>query len=245
MPLGSIADGAAVVEWILAYDANILHVRPGLSCCPKCGAPADDPAFFRRHEIRGRTFWVIVVGRVVRKVSCGVTRWKGRCCERPFTLQPPFALPHKRYTLPQMLERAGRYTADDAVGYCEAVSQEGMPVCQERTAQERITAEASEADKERERVGQFSGSTLYRWITTLGGLEKTLRRALDLIGQKDATTMLFRTFAGVRIAAGKWRMEGRDAVLRVCGELCLAVGVFRELFGADIFPMLATAWGWA
>ena len=271
MPPGSIADGAGVVERILAYREGILHVRPGLSRCPVCDIPAAGPAFFRRHEIRSRTFWV-VVERVVKKIPCWVTRWRSPCCGHPFTLQPPFALPHKRYTLPQMQERAEAYTTDDAVGYRGAVEQDGMPICHEQRSNDahrrRLgdaddrTAEGAhgneetpipvrpsetcepEEDDDDGTGGQLSHATLHRWITTLGGLTRTVGRALVLIRQRGAAVAFFRSLQAIRIAAGKYRSEGREQVLRTCRVLAEAGREYERTFGVELFPMTGTASGW-
>ena len=248
MPTGTIADGAAVVEEILAYGEGILQVRPGLSRCPICDAPADGAAFFRRHAIRSRTFWVIVE-RVVRNIPCSVTRWKCPCCKRTFTWQPPFALPHKRYTRPQMQERAQEYTANDAVDYREAVEQDGMPVCHEATAAEPIPAElpgtcAAAQQKDDGTGRQLSHATLHRWITTLGGLTRTVGRALVLIRQKGTAVAFFRSLVSIRIAAGKYRSEGRKELLRMCRVLDRVKVLYEELFSTDLFPMAGTASGW-
>ena len=256
MPAGSIADGAAVVQLIVAYSESIRDVRPGLSCCPKCHELAEGPAFFRRHEIRRRVFWVIFDTREVKRIPCLVTRWKCSNCRGVFTWQPPFAVPHKRYTLPQMLERAQGYAADDAAGYREAVKQKGMPICHEErvdeaqreTAGDPIQAALCEACEEVEREDgtgkQLSHATLYRWITTLGGLTRTVQCALVLIRQASAAVAFFRSLAQIRILPGKYRSESRKEILRRCRVLDRVKAKYEEMFTANLFPFVATAFGW-
>jgi hypothetical protein len=203
----------------------------------------DAPVFFRLHEIRRRTFWVLICATVHTIVSC-LSRWKCSHCGRTFTWYPAFALRHKRYVLPQILKRSQAYVEQPDQSYRQGVREQGKSVFHARSEGEEITAASSEQAKEHERVLALAPSTLYRWVSTLGALGQTLRRALSLIQQARPARGLVRELAGFRVAPGKYRSQARQGVLHACRCLCVTEGVYAAVFGVSIFPHLATACHW-
>jgi hypothetical protein len=161
-------------------------------------------------------------------VASYVTRWKCPLCGRTFTLYPPFALPFKRYVLGFIQARCARYVEDSARSYRSGVQEEGMPISY------------ADADSGME----LQPSTLWRWVSSLGSMPATACAALDVIKQKDPGTGIFRTLGTLRVAARKYRSEGRRRVLMGCLELVSIDRVYAALFEVSVFPELATAHGW-
>jgi hypothetical protein len=81
-------------------------------------------------------------------------------------------------------------------------------------------------------------------VSTLGGFPETVRRALDLIKQKDSSSALFRCLGGRQFRGEKFRSQARKGVLQRCRELLLVEPVYAESFDVRIFPDLATGAGW-
>jgi hypothetical protein len=240
-----VVDPSPVVQAIHTYRDDVLHgrVRPQLSQCPLCKCPAHARVFFRRHEARERTF-LVVVRDLVHTVLCLITRWKCAQCKRTFTWYPPFALPHKRYVLPGILDRCRRYVEDEEASYRTGVQEQGRPVFHAPPEGQEITADSSEAEKRKEEVRALAHSTLYRWVTTLGTLPHTMRRAWNLIQQQDPATPLVRELASFRVAATKHGTPARGRVLHACRSLCVTETRYAQIFGISIFPNLGTGCSW-
>jgi len=218
-------DGRDLIEVITKYGAAARagEILCSLGACPHCHAR---PKTFWRHGVRKRLF--LVFAAVVVQVWSYLLRWKCPSCRRTFTQYPPFALPFKRYALPFIMERAGAYVMDEARTYAEGVEAEGMPICHE-------DAEAGRS---------LWPSTLWRWVSTLGGFSETVRRALELIHKKDPSTDIVRRLSGRPIRGEKYRSAARGAVLQRCRALVLAAPLYARLFGVGLFPDLATGVGW-
>ena len=202
------------------------EVRPTCNRCPHCH---EEPEEFRLHDRRERSF-LVVVGRVVKRVVSLVSRWKCTRCKRPFTLYPPFALPHKRYVRDDVFELAERYLERDELSYRAAVEVEGMPVFHDGRDDGTIDERS------------LAHSTLYRWLTFFRSLGTTLREALRLVRARSATSDLFRRI--FPIAPTKYRSEERRTVLAAALRTLSSDREYRALFGRSIFPDLATACGW-
>lgn len=172
----------------------------------------------------------MVVERFVRRIASFVIRWRCSSCGARFTQCPSFALPRKRYVREQILERCARYADEDGATYRSTVRHEGLPVAYE----------AAVADSIDERT--LAPSTPWRWMARLGSLRETCRRAFEMIRARSPRSTLFRhPFVA---AAGKYRSDGRRAVVESALRLVHAEAAYRTLFGASIFPGLATAAGW-
>jgi hypothetical protein len=195
-----------------------------LEQCPRCqGYPRE----FQWHGVRRRVFLVFVFGLVEAVASC-LTRWKCVLCNRTFTLYPVFALPFKRCVREFIQARCAGYVEDAACSYRTGVQEGGEPIFY----------------KDPEQGAVLRGSTLWRWMTSLGSLPETARKALVLIKQKDPSTGIFREEGTLRVAAHKFRSKGRGTVLKRCIELVHIDAVYTALFGVSVFPELATGCGW-
>jgi hypothetical protein len=199
--------------------------RCELAVCPRCG---ERPEAFKRHALRRRTF-LVVVGRLVHSVLSYLVRWKCPRCRTTFTAYPAFALPCKRYVREAILDHTGRYLATDGATYRAAAAVDKMPVFH-----------GSEASRIDDRTLQ--PSTLFRWITTLGALTRTVRAALHLIHAAGASDVFRRLLP---VAPRKYRSEARRQRLETTQALRLAEEEYPVLFGRSIFPALATACGWS
>ena len=245
MALAPAVEASPMVQEIQAHRDDVIHdrVRPDLSQCPQCQHDTRDGESFRRHQARDRWFWV-VVDQMVYRVLGLLTSWRCRHCGHTFTLYPPFALPHKRYVLPEILRRSREYVEQAARSYRQGVRERGRPVFHARAEGQEITAESSDEDKRRERTPALAHTTLYRWVTTLGQWGRTLREAVQWIQQRDPATGLCRQLAGFRVSPRKYRTPARRRLLHACRSLCLTEEVFQQTFGVSIFPRFATRSGW-
>ncbi len=202
------------------------EIQPACNRCPHCH---EEPEEFRLHDRRERIF-LVVVGRVVKRVFSLLSRWKCPRCKRPFTLYPPFALPRKRYLRESIFELAAGYLERDELSYRGAVEVEAMPIFHDQRDDGTIDERS------------LSHSTLYRWLAFFRSVGATLLEALRLIRAKSASSALFRRLWP--IAAAKYRSEERRTVLSTALRLLATEREYRSLFGRSIFPELATACGW-
>jgi hypothetical protein len=177
--------------------------------------------------VRKRLF-LVFADWVIRRVWSYLTRWKCSFCRRTFTLYPAFALPFKRYVLAFIWGRCAAYAEDEAHTYREGVQAEGMAISHEN-------ADSGMA---------LWPSTLWRWVSTLGGFPETVRQALHLIKQKDPSTGVFRQLGGLQLRKGKYRGEERKAMLQRCRALVITERAYAPLFHASLFPDLATRCAW-
>lgn len=216
---------------IRAHESEILqsNLPCGLKQCPKCGA-LQGIADFRRHEIRKRTYLVILCDWV-HAIRSMISRWKCSNCQKAFTVYPCFALPYKQYTRQDIFKRSQAYVQCPKLSYRKGVRPGGRFLY--RFASERI-------DDRR-----LSHTSLYRWITRLGQLSDTLRKALEMIKRAKPSTGLFRELRLISIHPQKYRRIERKMKLLYCAQLGRTGECYTELFGRSIFPNLATACGWS
>jgi len=180
---------------------------------------------------------MVIVGRLIVKVLSMLVRMKCSLCGKTFTQYPPFALPYKRFVSQEIMERSLRYLQDDTMSYeraaCEldpgqtngrSPPRQPMPICHKDAGQGR----------------QLAASTVARWITTLGRLQKTLQAAMNLLLEKDAD--IHRQ--SLDVAAHKYRSQERKCLLQDCLRLFHADARYRILFTRSIFPELAIRNGW-
>ena len=215
-----------ILEEIKRYTRAVQkkEIQCDLACCPRCG----EPASFKLHDRRSRTY-LVVAERVVNTVLSLLGRFKCGRCEETFTLYPPFALPRKRYVRQEVFCRAERYVEDDHESYRKAVKVDAMAVFHE--------SRGGEIDER-----SLAHTTLYRWLTSLGSLALTSRRALELVRQKAPDSGVFRKI--LPIAERKYRSEGRRRMLGDSRRVLVVEREFRTLFGLSIFPRLATTCAW-
>ena len=130
-----------------------------------------------------------------------------------------------------MLEKAGEYLGTDH-SYRKTVEHKGMPIMYD---------DRSEAGLEK--ASGLAPSTVWRWLSWLGGMPNTLRAAWGLIRQKEPNSTLHRQ--PWALSPKKYRSERRQHTLQEAMKLLAADRVGEELFGAGIFPRYATAQGWS
>jgi hypothetical protein len=140
-------------------------------------------------------------------------------------------LPRKRFVQRPVLEKAGEYLGTEN-SYRKTVENQGMPIMYD----DRKPA------KERQPVG-LAPSTVWRWLSWLGGMPGTLRAAWDLIRQKEPNSTLHRQAWAV--SPRKYRSERRRDTLVRAMQLLAADRVCAGLFDAGIFPRYAISQGWS
>jgi len=96
-----------------------------------------------------------------------------------------------------------------------------------------------------ERGAALAHSSVWRWLSWLGGLTRTCQKACQLISQKDPHSRLHREVIPVdpKKYCGE---EGcpRHQLLERAGRMLLVEAVFQQQFAKRIFPLFATACGW-
>jgi hypothetical protein len=170
---------------------------------------------------------------LVHVILCLVIRWKCPTCKKSFTQQPPFALRNKRYTRETILDFSASYLEDEASTYRKAVLDEGVAFFHAST-----TKEDPITNKE------LAPSSLYRWVTSLGGMMEVLRCAQDLILQKNPASSICRNLAALEVSPKKYIKIARESVLKHCIRLIHLEAEFRAVFHVSIFPFFATKCGW-
>jgi len=199
--------------------------------CLRCRHCNNQPGFFKRHSARPRKF-LVTMGRVVFTVASVVLRWRCALCGKTATDYPHFALPHKRYTRQSVAERFRRYLDNDNLTYRQSVQDDDMPVCYDTEIDPSADGRC------------LAHSSVWRWMSTPGGLKKTMRKAIDLIKQSKPASPVFHSPANLHVAKNKYRSKARLAVLKICRQLFLVEDQFNALYSHSIFPDLAASCGW-
>jgi hypothetical protein len=114
--------------------------------------------------------------------------------------------------------------------YRQSVKEEGMPIMYD----------------DRDAVGWkvpqgLAPSTVWRWLSWLGGMPGTLRAAWDLIRQKEPRATLHRQPWAVSVA--KYRSPKRREALVAAMQVLAVDGICARVFGQGIFPRYATGGG--
>jgi hypothetical protein len=140
-------------------------------------------------------------------------------------------LPRKRFVQALVLEKAGKYLGTEH-SYRETVQHQGMPIMYDdrKPAPQRLP------------VG-LAPSTVWRWLSWLGGMPDTLGAAWDLIRQKEPNSMLHRQ--PWIVSPAKYRSEKRRETVVTAMQVLAADRVCRGIFGQGIFPRYATSLGFS
>ena len=146
---------------------------------------------------------------------------------------PPFAWPQKRYAKPAVLEQAKRYLGS-GLSYRGTTKQQGLPILYDDRQDPQMAARGSPA---------LAPSSVWRWLSWLGGLPQTLQAACQLIREREPQSILHREPWAV--PTGKYRSEPRRQTLQQAMQTLVVDSLFRRLFGKEIFPDFATAQGWS
>jgi len=140
-------------------------------------------------------------------------------------------LPRKRFTKQPVLEKAGEYMGTDH-SYARTIKHQGMPIMYD----DRTPAGLKKASG-------LAPSTVWRWLSWLGGMPKTLRATWDLIRQKDPNATLHRQ--PWVVSPRKYRSEQRRDTLVRALQLLAVDRMCEKFFGAGIFPCYAISQGWS
>jgi hypothetical protein len=143
----------------------------------------------------------------------------------------PFALPRKRFTQQPVLEKGGEYLGTEQ-SYAQTVQHQGMPIMYDDRTPTGL-----------EKASGLAPSTVWRWLSWLGGMPGTLRAAWDLIRQKEPNATLHRQ-AWV-VSPRKYRSEQRRDTLVRAMQLLAADRVCEKILGKGIFPSYAISQGWS
>ena len=226
---------ATIEQEIKNYTQKVIkgQVRCSVKVCPRC---EQKPDLFRRHDVRQRQFLVIVERLVVKAVSF-LVRMKCTLCGKTFTQYPSFALPYKRYVSQEIMERTLSYLQDETMTYERAtLAQEAVAIRGRSPPGQPLPIFHPDPVK----VPRLAASTIHRWVTTMGGLQKTLRAATNLLLEKD--TDIHRLCFDV--PAGKYRSRHRRSLLQDCLKLFHVEARYRVLFNHSIFPELGIRHCW-
>ena len=191
---------------------------------------------FKRHDVRQRRF-LVIVERLIVEVLSFLVRMKCSRCGKTFTQYPPFALPYKRYVSQEIMERSLCYLQDDTMTYEWAAREQDTRDINERSPPRQPMPIC---DQDPGKARQLAPSTVYRWITTLGNLDKTLQAAISLLLEKGDD--IHRQV--VDVAAHKYRSQQRKILLQDCLRLFHADARYQILFERPIFPELAIRCCW-
>lgn len=223
-----------LLQQVKNYEQQVFRnpIQCPFTICPRCHGR--DPSF-KLHEIISRIYHVIVENEV-HKINSVIIRMKCFICCRTFRLYPDFAVPYKRYVLPNIMDLSSRYLENDGQTYRKSVTENN--------------AEFYHQQPEGQKISVLAHTTLCRWITSLAGLVQTLACALDIIKQKDPATGIFRVLAALKIPRKKYRSEARKTTLLRCRAFLRVEKEFVRIFsmGAkkfSIFPDFATALNWS
>jgi hypothetical protein len=146
-------------------------------------------------------------------------------------------LPYKRYVSQEIMERTLCYLQDDTMTYARtALTQNTIATRGRSPPGQPLPIFHPDPGK----ASRLAASTIHRWVTTLGGLTKTLRAATNLLLEKD--TDIHRLC--VDVPARKYRSPQRRSLLQDGLRLFHAEAQCHVLFNRSIFPELAIRYGW-
>jgi hypothetical protein len=200
-----LADGQKLILLINSHSECVRKriITCATTVCCHCGLDAArGQTPFTFHGTRIRRF-LVVVGSYVHRVAALLSRWRCPRCHRTFTDYPPFACPHKAYTLPQITEHAAKYVSNMTTSYRKGVNSANRPIFYtEEPADKSAQCFCSEATLSSTILAHTS---LFHWVTTLG---------------MDAQRQLETLHAGFAPASRKYTSERRRSILIACRATC-------------------------
>ena len=205
-----------IIEKIRQHEKDIV-IKQTPDSCQNCKSTQSD---FTLHERRHRLFYVII-DSLVHTIESFLGRWKCSLCKTTFTANPEHVLPYKRHVKDQCLSLGKAYVENDAETYRGVTAAIGY---------------TTQTEKIDDRM--LAGSTVWRWLSFFGSLEKTLRNTLDLIRQKDPNSTVFRK--QFPIHRKKYQSKKRKHILERAFRWFTAEAELKLVFGHKYFPDLAT-----
>jgi hypothetical protein len=139
-------------------------------------------------------------------------------------------LPHKRYVHQTIKQKCGVFLGNEDT-YRQSVEEQGRPTVYD------------EAPCGGESSAALAPSTLWRWLSWMGGHKRTTREALRVIREANPNAALHRE--AWSISPKKYRSEPRRQVLEKALELLVTEKIFQRQFNRLLFPHFATACGWS
>jgi len=140
-------------------------------------------------------------------------------------------LRHKQFVSQTLLDRAKDFLGSRK-SYRQAVRQDQRALIYDDRQEHPLAR----------RGAALAHSTLWRWLSWLGELTRTIQAAGQLICQKDPHSRLHRQV--IPIDPRKYRSEPRRMLLEEASRMLLVEAAFAEHFGKKIFPRFATGCGW-
>ncbi len=208
----------SIIKEIEAHEKKSLLVSAPAEdlLCPKCDKYHQS---FKLYERRPRLF-LVVVKDLVEKIWSFLLRWKCCSCGRTITEYPAFAVPHKRYTVHDILHFSKRYVETPSMTYQKVVQDDKLPIAY--------------ADKNGEIEGkEMAGSSVWRWLSFLGSAKNTIRDALHIIRRKDPNCEIFRKYFSVD--SQKYKSKEREMILKESLKLFNIKQKFDCLFETNNF----------
>lgn len=143
-------------------------------------------------------------------------------------------MPHKRFVKQAVLETSKVYLGTDAT-YEKAVWGKLVPI-------QYDPKEGGVIARGKDPLPRLAPSTVWRWLSWLGRLPRTLRAAWELIGQRDRGCTWHRE--PWALEPKKYRSGQRQEVLQRAMQLIAAGCLWKRLFGKEMFPQYGIAEGW-
>ncbi len=191
---------------------------------------------FKQHGKRERTFLIIIDG-IVRELDSFLCRWRCLICKRTFTYYPPYAQRNNRYVNGDILELTEKYIENENRTYAQSVEHEKMPIGYDGRTFQSDHGHWDTPSPDDPRDERFLvRSTMWKWLSDLGGFKKLLRKALSLIRQKAPSSTIFRDIRPIAVC--KYRSQERKKTLDAVRKLLLAEKEFQKIFGQSIFSMV-------
>lgn len=126
-------------------------------------------------------------------------------------------MPYKRFAKPAIIDHAKKYLEED-LSYRQSVQGTHTPVAYD----------GPEGDAGQ----QLSRSTVWKWLSWLGGLKETLQRVTGLVLEKDPNANPARDVAP--ISAKKFCLQARHDVLHFAARWIAAAEQGAGLFGPSL-----------
>lgn len=142
---------------------------------------------------------------------------------------------HKRYAKQVVLEQSEVYLGATSP-YAEALKSDGRPL-------QYDLFEGGTIVRGKDPLPALAPSTLWRWLSWLGAMPRTLRAAWKLIRERDPEGTLHREVWA--LLPRNCRSEQRRVVLQRAMQLIVANRLLARLFGQEMFPHFAIAHGWS
>lgn len=149
---------------------------------------------------------------------------------RSLTIRP-FALRYKQFVSPALLERA-KDVLGSTKSYRQAVQQRQRWLVYDDRQKHPLAAQGA----------ALAHSTLWRWLSWLGQLTRTMQQASQLICREDPRSTLHRQV--IPVDPRKYRSQQRQVTLEQAARMLLVEAAFGAHFGKKIFPRFATGCGW-